>query len=466
MKNYNMTEKGEEIFNQTIKEIKKADGIRFSSIITNEEALILEKIAKKFDIKLINDEARNYQNFLNNFSKTSGVSLYSGDDEDVKNSDFIISFGGDVTDDTPHVRGLIDEASSQNQAEIISLHPIEDNSLTKILTKYVKYEVGSEEGVIALLAKELLKNCDTDSQIKEYFEAQDDGYISAESNVGEEEIEDIVLRVKSKKNPVLIVGSDVYNHPQAGEIAKLVGLIEKFTDFKILLSPTSINSLGVALICDLKMANDDDKIVGYNAKGDFTIGACEGCNLKISALNSQKGTFTTSSKKVKVKDVSLDCEKYGLNEIANSLGLKSESITDYTSKLPLQKGYKKFAFGDLGTLGYQLDISEIQSEYRLEEVEEIDSFDGVVIYLSNPAIDEKTSQTPILVGTKQFAIAAKIKDKSRVSICFDDECEEIDFEIDEDAKGVMAKFPTSHLEFSGDAFASKYRFTRAVIKSV
>ena len=467
----NSANKDEKQFNKAIDAIKNCDGIRFSSIITNEEAMILQKISEKLDIKLINDESKNYQSFLNNFSKTSGISLYSGDDEDVKKSDFIISFGLDLANDEPLIKYAVNNASKLNRAEFISLHPLEDSSLNTIVTKYIRYEVGSEEGVIALLVKELLYNLDIDEDVQDYLDDLDDGYISAESNVGEEEIEDIIKRLNRKKNPILIVGKDLYNHPQAKQIAKFIGLIEKYTNFKTLITPPNTNSLGVALICDLKEAKISDNIVGYNACGDFEIGAVNNCDLPTPAFNQQEGTITTRAKRVKPTNVALPFGGYNLNDIANSLGLESEYTIDYTPTLPIKKGFKKEIFDELKRSGYKLELNSCESKFEFSEVEEIDSFDGVVIYLSNPAVQKNRwtanskviSQKPMLVGTKQFAIGAKIKDKTKVKISFDNIEEEIDFVIDQNAKGVIAKFPTFNLDFGGETLASKYRFIRAKI---
>ena len=61
---------------------------------------------------------------------------------------------------------------------------------------------------------------------------------------------------------------------------------------------------------------------------------------------------------------------------------------------------------------------------KLEEVEDIESFDGVVLYMSNPNnqknvftnICEHLESNNDLIGSQQFAVAAKISDGDRVKI--------------------------------------------------
>ena len=82
-----------EAFKKAIEAFKNAKNIKFNSFITNEEALILQKISEKTGAKLVNEDARRYQEFLKNYSKTSGKTLYSSKLSDVHNSNFVISVG-------------------------------------------------------------------------------------------------------------------------------------------------------------------------------------------------------------------------------------------------------------------------------------------------------------------------------------------------------------------------------------
>ena len=84
-----------------------------------------------------------------------------------------------------------------------------------------------------------------------FFDDLDIGYICGESSVGEEEFDEINEKILSCKKYVLVIGSDVFNHPRAKNIAKILGMISKYSDFEILMIPSELNTLGVSLICDL-----------------------------------------------------------------------------------------------------------------------------------------------------------------------------------------------------------------------
>ena len=118
--------------------------------------------------------------------------------------------------------------------------------------------------------------------------------IGAEADV----IEKITKLLDKKDRFSLIVGEDLYRHPRAHAIAKLLGFIERFTPFDIMIIPSRTNTLGVALICDLD-ETAGEHVLGYNVKGDFTLSALGKGDLTMPALNQQEGTFTSMNKRGK-----------------------------------------------------------------------------------------------------------------------------------------------------------------------
>ncbi len=68
-----------EQFQKAIDAFKKAKSIIFADEITNEEALILQKLKEKFGYRLISHDARAFQKFMSAYSSISGKSLYGGD---------------------------------------------------------------------------------------------------------------------------------------------------------------------------------------------------------------------------------------------------------------------------------------------------------------------------------------------------------------------------------------------------
>ena len=126
------------------------------------------------------------------------------------------------------------ESLTTSGAKVVYLFTMEDQALVEKSTFFSRYEVGAEEGVLALLAKSFLLHVKLPEEVNHYFEAIDDGYISAESNLGEEEIEEIEALYEASKNVVFVLGDDVMRHPRAANIAHLAGLIAKYGKAKLL----------------------------------------------------------------------------------------------------------------------------------------------------------------------------------------------------------------------------------------
>ena len=194
----------------------------------------------------------------------------------------------------------------------------------------------------------------------------------------------------------LIVGEDLITHPNAQNLAKLCGLIDRCSEFYVVIIPSQTNTLGVAQICTL--SNEvSGYSVGYNTKADFELSALGDGNLDIPALNQQEGTFTNIDKKVIPTNAALAFNGYTLNEIANKiLNDDVEYTIEYTSKLPLEKGFKAIEFDDLPNRfgndqveyrGYELSSNdvEIDDSITLSNGEKIVlNDDEILIYKANP----------------------------------------------------------------------------------
>ena len=114
---------------------------------------------------------------------------------------------------------------------------------------------------------------------------------------------------------------------------KLVGLIDKCTDFNIMIMPSQTNTLGVSLLCNL----DDEikgNVVGYNELGDFIFSNNGEGNFNIPALNQQEGTFVSLNMKVINTNAALNFDGYCLNDLANEiLDSTKEYTINYTEEL-------------------------------------------------------------------------------------------------------------------------------------
>ncbi|MDD4854377.1 MAG: 2Fe-2S iron-sulfur cluster-binding protein [Sulfuricurvum sp.] len=469
--------KEESVFEKAVSAFKNAKAIRFSSLITNEETLILQRLKEKLGVKLFNEEARAYQSFMDAYSSMSGKSAFSGTLDAVAQSDAIIVLGGRISTDNPAVRYAMTTAARHNGAKIIYMHPLEDVLLQNVVTQNVRYEAGSEEGVIAMLTQTLLEGCDVDNAIKAFLESLDEGYLCAESNVGNEEFAQILKSLRRAQRKTLIIGSDVLSHKRADNIARLCALIEMHTDFSLIVLPQTVNTVGVSLICDLDRDEESADVVGYNAQGDFVIGSMGECVLAMPSLNQQEGTFVSINYQLLSTNVAVAFEGYCLNDIASSLGVKALNTIDYTVQLPIQKGFKAIGFDALGNFygglgednrGYMLETMDVAVEGELEAIDDLPEFNGTVVYRCNPvnqfnAYTARTSQLEMdtsLRGSVQFATAARISDGDSVTI--EGYAGARVFVLDETLKGTIALFPTYDIAFGGAH--ENYRFEKIKLK--
>ncbi|WP_107698393.1 NADH-quinone oxidoreductase subunit G [Campylobacter concisus] len=380
--------KNEEKFEEIVLNIKNGaiKNIKFNSFITNEEALILERLREKFDLNLINNEALNYQKFLNKFSEFSGLSSYNADYEDIKNSDFIITAGSFLRHESPVTSFKLNNALKMNKAAGIYFHHIADEIVKKYSKNfiYATHEAGKLEQILLFILKNWGENLP--SALTSKLENFD-------KNFGL----DVPALSEGKSKFTLILGSDFYTDENANLLAALTGVIARATPFRVMLIPPRTNSLGVAKICTLTSEKKPGKTLGYNENGDYKFSIFEG-DIDASALNQQEGTFTSINNALVPTNVAIPHKGYFLNDIANALGLMAKDTIDYTPNLPKEKGYKGIKFDDLenfyandGTShrGYKLEISNFipndDIEPLLKDSKSINSKDDEgLINLANP----------------------------------------------------------------------------------
>lgn len=466
-------------FKNGVDAIKNAKAIRFSSMITNEEAFMLQQLKEKFNIKLFNEEARLYQSFMNAYSSVSGKKLHSASLDALKQADGVVVIGSRVTTDNPMVRYALTTAAKHNGAKIVYAHPIEDALLQNTVTQFIKYEVGSEEGVMALLANHILANEALSDEDRAYFDDLDLGYLGAESNVGEEELDFMMQSFSRSQNRVLVVGQDMFAHHRATNIAKLAAVIEKYSDFSLLVIPTNVNTLGVSLINSLDKDENVDNVVGYNAKGDFVISSELDADMAIPALNQQEGTFVSIDNRVIPTNVAIGFDGYTLKDLLLECGIKHRETIECTQYLADYDGFKDVAFDDLENFlsplgederGYLLDEIESQMDGKLEEIDDLPEYNGTVIYHCNPVeqFNAKTAQSKqlekdtTLRGSAQFSVAAKISDGDTVEISFNSTTVTRVFKLDTTLKGTIALNPM----FDLDVDLNRYRFEKSKITRV
>jgi NADH-quinone oxidoreductase subunit G len=280
-----------------------------------------------------------------------------------------------------------------------------------------------------------------------------------------------------------MVGPDLYTHPHAKNLARLVALIEKYSAFDLVMIPSLTNTLGVALICEL----DDAKgsyTIGYNTKGDFTVSALGDGDLDMPAINQQEGTLTSINKRVNPTNAAIGYNGYELNDIANALGFDAKHVIEYTQKLPLAAGFKAEKFDDLPNR-YENDGTEVRG-YVLQNVsvatngnEEVAAFEekaleGSLIYLANPVrqFNEFTAKATLLKEkaglymSEAFLSTSDFKEGDSVRVKNDNGELTLQIVSDNKISGAIAILPTFDSKINSEALFSSYRFATASIQKV
>jgi NADH-quinone oxidoreductase subunit G len=443
-------EKDETAFNAAISAFEKADTIRFTSTISNEEALILQKLKEKSGYRLINEEARTFKAFLDDYAEVSGQQLYGGDLKSAHDANFVVSIGTALKSDNPNARYAFNNAIKMNKGAGLYFHPVKDPVIEGIgkgvfpayhkpmreetvmylmldlfgdkekmpsdVTEYLATfhslktvtveETIKEKVVEKVMVKKVNEETGEEEEVEEEKTKMVPKKVSKEVEVDENRLLELLdidadkwtafmdKNLKKKDAFALIAGPDLYTHPKAKNLARLLALVEKYTDFSITMIPPLSNTLGVALICDLD-SEAGDYSIGYNTKGDFTLSALGDGDLDMPAMNQQEGTLTSIEKRVNPTNAALPYGGYVLNDIANALGLSSRYTIDYTAKLPTEAGFEAADFDSLPNR-YENDGTEVRG-YALnnvavkagnEAVEKIDeslTLEGdYIIYEANP----------------------------------------------------------------------------------
>ncbi|CAA6817757.1 MAG: NADH-ubiquinone oxidoreductase chain G (EC [uncultured Sulfurovum sp.] len=388
--------KDETAFKAAVDAIKKAETIRFNSLITNEEALMLQTLKEKRGVKLYNPEVRPFQKFLKLYSDASGASLYNGTTDTALKCDFVVSVGGALRNDSPGLKYAFNNIQKMNKGAGMYFHPVGDKLIPTFgkTVEMFTHKVGLEEATLYLLLNLFADPDKLPSDVKEYVLGlnRDDlltllGADATAFNKGFDKM------MKKKERFVLMVGEDYYGHAKAENLAKLIVLLEEAAGFQVVMNPPKSNALGVALICDL----DDDAsgyTVGYNENADFKLSALGTGDLDMPALNQQEGTFTTLNKRVVPTNVAMVYGGYVLNDLMAELMDAPRETIEWTPHLPIEKGYQAMEFDDMlntfdnagkDNRGYLLNVTYADVEVQsTEKFDEADTLDGDIVYRCNP----------------------------------------------------------------------------------
>ena len=387
-------------FAAAVEAFKKADTIRFTSMITNEEALILQRMKEAHGYRLINEDARIYKRFLDNVTAITHKPFYSGDLKAVHEANFVISVGAALKTDNPVARYAFNNAIKMNKGAGLYFHPLKDPVIAGIGKGVlgIQHAPLREEVALYLILdlfgdKEAMNK--TLADYLETFHKEEGNRLCNFLNMPEDFEAFMEKNLKKKDKFALILGPDLYDHPRYELLARLAALIDKYTEFAVVILPPQANTLGVGLICELD-EEAGEYAIGYNAPGDYTLSALGDGDLDMPAMNQQEGTLTSVNKRVAPTNAALPYEGYELNDIAKALGVGAKLTIDFTAQLPVEKGFSAVAFDDLpdhfendGTevRGYILPNETLKMR-RSEKVDPIDreatGLEGTLIYMANP----------------------------------------------------------------------------------
>ena len=436
--------KNETVFAKAIEAFKKAQTVRFNSVITNEEALMLQTLKEKLGVKLYNPEVRAFQKFLGFYQKASGNRFWTTDNDAImKKSDFVIVLGTALRNDAPGMKYAFNNVQKMNKGAGLYFNPVGD-TLIPSFGKSVEcftHKPGLEEAALYLVLDLFANKEKLPEEVKEYlvgFKTTETKTIKekvmkdvTETVVDEEtggskevtqKVPEMVEKeitveknglvdllggdsatftdtfekmMKKKESFSMMIGEDFYYHEKAENLAKLIALIEETSEIDVVMAPPKANALGVALICDL----DDEAegyTIGYNEIGDFRLSALGDGDLDMPAMNQQEGTFTNIAKRVVPTNAAVEYGGYELNDLVSELINGGERLTiDWTVKLPTSKGFQAIEFDALPN-GYSNDGTEnrgylLKTSSRKVKMPSVEKFDenaaleGEIVYRCNPA---------------------------------------------------------------------------------
>ena len=523
----NKATKDKEAFASAVDAFKNAESIVFNSFITNEEAQILQNIKEKTGAKLINVDALKYKNFLESYSKVTGKSFYNATLNDIHHSNFLISVGSFLKSDAPAVKYAFNNALTMNKGAGLYFHPMGDTHI-KGFSKNIETiasNVLSEEAILYFILDKFGK--DLPLSVNEYLSSQNETrtktvvetikekvvetvtdeetgeskevtkmvpkkvsteveyvYTKLLDIIGADEtlLEKIETMLDKKDTFSLIIGEDCITHPDSGNVAKLAGMVEKYTNFKVLVVPTQTNTLGVSLLCDLDVITTG-KTVGYNMKADFQLSALGDGDIDMPVISQQEGTFVNINKTVVPTNAAITYEGYTLNSIANEiLDSKVKDTIDYTATI-----FDKISFDCLENYysndriehrGYTLKTQEVttldesvKNEFKTIKCEE----NEYIVYNGNP-INQFNEFTAVSNQLKDDIVALylseslqeklQLEDDNKVEITSNGNSVTLNIRVDKDLVGEIAYVPTFDKNIDTKNLFDNCRYSKANLRRV
>ncbi len=254
----------------------------------------------------------------------------------ISKSDFILSLGTMLSNNKEEARNSIIESIAKTNAQFVYMHPIDNIDLKLYYTQFIKYEAGSEEGILALILDAFVK--ESTPNIQKFIDDLDLGYISAESSAGEEEFEEAYENSKESEFKTLIIGDDLIEHPRVENIVKLLSITKKYTDFNLIVLDNNFEEKINACECfDLEEIEElksfDGSVVYRLIEDESTedLIASESFARIAKVANNDEVYLNYKSSKVK-KTIKIDEKLNGTIAISKITASNEEIFSDYRYK--------------------------------------------------------------------------------------------------------------------------------------
>ncbi|WP_438940236.1 NADH-quinone oxidoreductase subunit G [Helicobacter salomonis] len=358
--------KGSAHVEQAVQKFQEAKVVYIGGDASNEEAYLLEHLRQELGFKLVNEEVRAFQNFLNIFQPSAFGNL-----EDIKQANLILTLGSKIRTENPLIKYAIANALKVNKGSaLIYAHPIIDKAINKICRAVLPltHAPQAEEIVLGAILHALgLEHPSLQPLLESSSEGEKPYYAMLESiGLAQCDFEKMQTLIAKASKIVLIAGQELYTHPRASNIALL--LRELSARCQVILVPPSSNALGIASICTLDAPTMESPSVGIRTQGDYTLDCDNEGARKVDfilpSFNQLEASITNFEGRLLPIRPALRFEGFDLSDIAQYFGCVGESLVDYTHLLPQEKGYKPIIYDHLKNF-YSNDKSN-QRGYKLD----------------------------------------------------------------------------------------------------
>lgn len=287
--------------------LENVSALRIGSNVTNEEAYIANLVAQKANKKIYCNEALHYREFsviCNHYGVASNARVL----QDLDHNHVVIVLGGYLYDEMPILRSNLAKAALKKGTKNVWISTIAEDRFQSDLS--ITYEVGSELAISTLLLslfeeqiKQSISALESSNEKHKldllkstlvWLQEQDIGYIMAESNVSDHEIE-ILKTLCMQYKPLcdfvqtssikILVGQDFYLSKHYKVIAQILCAIaicqsviyksgqSGMCDGECEIIPLCYDNIhAIATICDLSFDSGEyDNVLGIRANAAYTI---------------------------------------------------------------------------------------------------------------------------------------------------------------------------------------------------